>query len=153
MLYSKRPNTFLSGSDVSPLILAAAAAYVTIGALSMHQNPGVDAFTPQEVWWAARDGYLGELMSQYAKHGGLAAVDDDALAPLPFTPQEWFWSIRDGYFGNMVSTSLREGGMTPIDCAMESTRADPFVGKEWSSAVQDGYLSDMISHYMKHGGL
>ena len=138
---------------MSPLILAAAAAYVTVGAFSMHHSPGVDTFTAQEVWWAAKDGYLGELISQYAKNGGLAAVDDNALAPLSFTPQEWFWSIRDGYFGDMVSTSIRDGGLIPIDSTMDSTRADPFIGEELVSSVKDGYLSNMISHYMKHGGL
>ena len=85
----------------------------------MHHNPGVDPFTPQDVWWAARDGYLGQLLFQYAKNGGLASVDDDLLAPLSFTPQEQLWSIRDGYVGDMVSTSIRDLGLVPVNCDME----------------------------------
>merc|ERR1719223_898773 len=46
-----------------------------------------------------------------------------------------------------------DGGLVPVNCDMESTRADPFLGEEWKSALKGGYLSDIISHYMKHGGL
>lgn len=141
-----------SALNKGPLLLSIATAYVLAGVYSV-QHSGADAFTAQEWWWAMRDGYLPNMVSQFIQNGGLASVDPVTVAP--FTPQEWVWAIRDGYLGDMISQSAKNGGLivSVADGSVDEIVAAPFLPEEWSMAIKDGYLSDMISHYMRNGGL
>ncbi len=142
---------------LNPIFLTVLALYISSGVISLaHNNP--DAFTVQEWMYAAKGGYLDDLVSQYIKYGGLSPMTSvidsaDTAAPMvvPFTPQEWWWSLRDGYLGNMISEYQTNGGLSVVD-AGEGMVA-PFTTQEWSNAIKDGYLSDMIEHYMRNGGL
>ena len=87
------------------------AIYMASSISALNHQPGVDPFTSQEILWAARDGYIGDLLTQFVKNGGLASLDVSSSAVLPFTPEEWMWSIRDGYFGNMMTDYIRNGGL------------------------------------------
>mmetsp|Transcript_1210 Transcript_1210/g.1458 ORF Transcript_1210/g.1458 Transcript_1210/m.1458 type:complete len:180 (-) Transcript_1210:150-689(-) len=145
---------------LNPIFLAVLAVYISSGVLSLaHNNP--DAFTLQEWMYAAKGGYLDDLVSQYLKYGGLSpmsamdSVGADATTPMvvPMTPQEWWWSVRDGYLGNMISEYQNHGGFLSIIDEGEGVVTAPFTSQEWSSAVKDGYLADMIEHYMRNGGL
>lgn len=143
---------------LNPVFLAVLVLYISSGLLSIaHNNP--DAFTAQEWMYAAKGGYLDDLVSQYIKYGGLSPMTSvmdgaEAATPmvLPMTPQEWWWSLRDGYLGNMISEFQTHGGFLSTVDEGEGV-ATPFTTQEWSSAVKDGYLSDMIEHYMRNGGL
>mmetsp|Transcript_5655 Transcript_5655/g.7228 ORF Transcript_5655/g.7228 Transcript_5655/m.7228 type:complete len:273 (+) Transcript_5655:160-978(+) len=135
------------------LFLAIAAVYISAGMMSMVNNP--DGFTAQEWMYAARDGYLGDMVAQYMKYGGLSPISESTSTILPFTTQEWFWSIRDGYFGQLVSEFQRNGGLSieGVDMGEDIITTSRFTSEEWSMAIKDGYLSDMIEHYMRNGGL
>jgi hypothetical protein len=142
----RRKSTF----DLSPLIISLGAAYFVAGAYTILQNPGVEAFTPEEWFWGIRDGYAGEMVSTFMKHGGLPAVDQVAFTP--FTPQEWWWSLRDGYMSDMISQTAKNGGLI-IDAPVDEIATSAFLPEEWSASIKDGYATEMISHYFKHGGL
>lgn len=109
-------------------------------------------FTAQEWFWAARDGYLPNMVSAFVRDGGFV-VDPDATSTvssvMPFTGQEWWWSARDGYLGDVVSVAMREGGL-PSDGQAD---VSPFEAKEWWWSVRDGYLGNMVSQSFKNGGL
>lgn len=135
------------------MFLAVAALYISSGLISMANNP--DAFTAQEWMYAVRDGYLGDMVSQYLKYGGLSPMAESTASVLPFTPQEWFWSIRDGYFGDLLSEYQKSGGLSieGVDMGEDIITTSRFTSEEWSMAIKNGYLSDMIEHYMRNGGL
>ncbi|CAB9527598.1 expressed unknown protein [Seminavis robusta] len=76
--------------------------------LQINSNPGVVPFTPQEVGWALRDGYLDDLVSHFVKNGGLNTGTADAV---PFTSQEIVWAIKGGYLDDLVSHFMRNGGL------------------------------------------
>ena len=87
------------------------AIYAASSISALNHQSGVDSFTSQEIMWAARDGYLSDLISQFVKNGGLASMDISSSAIVPFTGEEWIWSIKDGYFGTMMTDYLRNGGL------------------------------------------
>lgn len=140
-------------APLKPAYLALAALY-TIAIISMVQPAtmdvnlgGVAPFTAQEVWWAIRDGYAGDLASHMFHNGGLVVSDAmsntvgaAASSAMSLSPQELFWSIRDGY----ASDTLFSGG------GVESV---PFTPQEVLWAVQNGYAGDMVGHWFRNGGL
>ena len=69
-----------TGSNaVSPLTypwLAIALLYtVFVVSLLQSNESGTVPFTPQEIWWAIRDGYADDMMAAWFKHGGLGVSD------------------------------------------------------------------------------
>merc|ERR1712008_434295 len=112
MTSAKTPaNALTIKSMMSPVFASMFTIYLVSSLANINHQPGFEAFTMQEVWWAARDGYLGDLVSPFVKNGGLAAVDIDSSSVLPFTSDEWLWSVRDGYFGSMVEHNMKNGGL------------------------------------------
>merc|ERR1712038_1706625 len=152
-------NPFATKSIMNSFFLTVVILNLLAGIISVlnQNNPQVDAFTAQEVWWALRDGYAPELFHQFIKHGGGMPLDDTTLVTrVPFTPQEWFMSVRDGYFLDMISSSIKNGGVEVDMNDVLSGEYDvhsSFTSEEWKYALRDGYLSDMIDQYMKNGGL
>ena len=76
--------------------------------------------TIQEWWWSIRDGYVGEMISEYQKHGGLLSVledgnqaigSEDIILPSSFTTQEWSYAAKDGYLSDMIEHYMRNGGL------------------------------------------
>lgn len=61
-------------SNIGAASLSIIAIYVVFNIFAINQPQGVDPFTFQEFWWAARDGYLSDLLSQFVKNGGLVVV-------------------------------------------------------------------------------
>lgn len=125
-------------SPLKPAYLAIAALY-TIFIISLFQAPllndNVVPFTPQEIWWALRDGYVTDLMGAYFKHGGLP-ISDSAMGTL--TPQEVWWSIRDGYAFNLMSDWFRNGGSMGGGEFVAVTPQEVW----WS--LRDGYVTNLL---------
>mmetsp|Transcript_13597 Transcript_13597/g.25979 ORF Transcript_13597/g.25979 Transcript_13597/m.25979 type:complete len:316 (-) Transcript_13597:88-1035(-) len=149
------PIVSWANSPLKPGYLAVAALYtvMVVNILSGNDNAnlmnagvdGVVPFTSQEVWWAMRDGYLGDLAMHFYRHGGLligssASVDSASVASL--TPQEVWWAARDGYFHNALFASSSSSG----DVAS-------FTPQEVWWAVRDGYATDMIGYWFRNNGL
>ncbi|KAL7464656.1 hypothetical protein ACHAXS_005001 [Conticribra weissflogii] len=145
-----------ANSPLKPGYLALAALYTVMvvnilsGTDSANvMNAGVDGvvpFTSQEVWWAMRDGYLGDLAMHFYRHGGLlvgsssAAVD--AASATALTPQEVWWAARDGYLHKALFAS-----------SSSSNDVASFTPQEVWWAVRDGYATDMIGHWFRNNGL
>mmetsp|Transcript_12397 Transcript_12397/g.16323 ORF Transcript_12397/g.16323 Transcript_12397/m.16323 type:complete len:224 (+) Transcript_12397:221-892(+) len=70
-----------------------------------------DSFTVQEWFWAAKGGFLSDMLSQYFKYGGLSPIDYYDAELLPFTLQEWWWAARDGYLPDLVHHFTVNGGL------------------------------------------
>jgi len=104
-------NALTIKSMMSPVFVSMFAVYMASSIVTMNSQPGVDPFTSQEFWWATKDGYISDLVSQFVKNGGLSSIDVTNSAVMPFTAEEWMWSIRDGYFGTMMTDYLRNGGI------------------------------------------
>lgn len=154
------PTAALTQAPLKPTYLALAALY-TIFVISTVNPPimidvdtavgGVVPFTAQEVWWAIRDGYIGDLTSHLLRNGGLVVGDTTANAAAnvaSLTPQEVWWSIRDGYadktlFSNGSVDYLGENGGGVV----------PLKPQEVYWAVRDGYAGDLIGHWFRNGGL
>mmetsp|Transcript_30062 Transcript_30062/g.60387 ORF Transcript_30062/g.60387 Transcript_30062/m.60387 type:complete len:306 (+) Transcript_30062:168-1085(+) len=154
------PTAALTQAPLKPTYLALAALY-TIFVISTLNPPMIDAdtavggvvpFTAQEVWWAIRDGYIGDLTSHLLRNGGLVVGDTTANAAAnvasSLTPQEVWWSIRDGYadntlFANGVDLGVENGGGGVV----------PLKPQEVYWAVRDGYVGDLIGHWFRNGGL
>jgi len=98
-------------SMMSPVFVSMFTIYMLSSIAAINHQPGVDTFTSQEIWWAVRDGYLGDLISQFVKNGGLSSIDVSSSAGVPFTGEEWMWSIRDNYFDTMTTDFLKSGGL------------------------------------------
>lgn len=141
-------------APLKPAYLAIAALY-TIAIIAMVQpasmdmsSGGVVPFTAQEVWWAVRDGYIGDLTSHAFHNGGLLVSDVSSAAAAagtsPLSPQEVMWSVRDGYASDTLFASGSVGG------GIESV---PFTPQEVWWAIQNGYASDMAEHWFRNGGL
>lgn len=100
-----RQDAFYSGA-LFPL------AFLTLTLASMAvvsaANPTVASFTFQEVMWAARDGYLDDLVHHFLQNGGLLVADADMV---PFTGQELMWAVRDGYLPSMIHHYMQNGGL------------------------------------------
>lgn len=112
--------------NLTPVVASLGAAYLVAGAYTMLNNPGVEVFTPQEWFWAIRDGYAGDMVSVFLKHGGLPAVDPVSVSA--FTPQEWWWAMRDGYMGEMISQASKNGGLiTYADAPIDDIATAPFL--------------------------
>lgn len=146
-------------APLKPAYLAIAALY-TIAVIAMVQPASMDMssvggvvpFTAQEVWWAVRDGYIGDLTSHAFHNGGLLVSDASSAASAAavgsssLSPQEVMWSVRDGYASDTLfaSGSVGAGGI-------ETTV--PFTPQEVLWAIQNGYASDMAEHWFRNGGL
>lgn len=164
----------VSSMNSTPFLLSAAVIYTMAGIMGTLQHPVVEPFTTQEWMYAIRDGYYGEMLLQYMKHGGFQLINDNNnYTILPFTLQEWWWAIRDGYLPEMIDQSMKNGGLlsgymttstaatTTTGMTLSSSCVDdtsipmytPFLLEEYKMALKDGYLNQMISHYIKHGGL
>lgn len=136
-------------APLKPAYLVLAALY-TVAIISMLQPATMDAnaggvvpFTGQEIWWAIRDGYVGDLASHMFHNGGLVVSDASAVASSSLSPQELYWSIRDGYASDTLFSSVSGGGVESV----------PFTPQEVWWAVQNGYASDMVGHWFRNGGL
>jgi len=143
---------------LQPVFLTLAAAYIASGIITSNQLGTDDSFTLQEWMYATRDGYLGSMLSQFFKHGGLVSLDNPTKI-LPFTMQEWSMATRDGYLQNMIPQFLKYGGLTVSDSLSngalisDSSVVVPFTPQEWAWSIKDGYFGDMLSYNMKHAGL
>lgn len=141
---------------MNPLFVGAVMAYLVAGLVMNGQSsPDVESFTAQELWWAIRDGYAGDLLHQFVKYGGVPIDDSSLVSRIPFTPQEWSWSVKDGYVLDMISSSIKNGGIEVdlSDTVVGDFSHPSFTSEEWKYALRDGYLGDMIDQYMKNGGL
>lgn len=146
-------------APLKPAYLAIAALY-TIAVIAMVQpasmmdmsssGGGVVPFNAQEVWWAVRDGYIGDLTSHAFHHGGLMVSDASSSAGgvvgSSLSPQELMWSVRDGYASDTLFASGVGGGGDGIETV-------PFAPQEVWWAIQNGYASDMAEHWFRNGGL
>lgn len=162
------PTAALTQAPLKPAYLALTALYTILVVSILNNNDptitmdvntavgGVVPFTPQEVWWAIRDGYMGDLTSHLLRNGGLVVGDTTANAAanaaVSLTPQEVWWSIRDGYvdntlFSNGVVDFLGENG------GVEGGGVVPLKPEEVYWAVRDGYVGDLIGHWFRNGGL
>jgi len=113
-------------------------------------NPEVAPFTPQEWWWALRDGYLPTMLGEYFKYGGLATMDYDPETT-PFALQEWWWAMKGGYLNTIVEHYFRNGGLaTTAGFEADTVALTP---QEWIWAIRDGYLPAMLEQNFQSGGL
>jgi len=136
---------------MTPVFASMFAVYLASSIANLNHQPGVDAFTMQEVWWAARDGYLSDLANQFVKNGGLSTVDLDSVVVLPFTSDEWMSSMKDGYLGTMMTSNLKNGGLSAVD--IDTAAVLPITSDEWMWSIRDGYFGNLMSTYLKNGGL
>lgn len=112
-------------------------------------NPDVSPFTPQEWWWAVRDGYLPTMLEHYFRNGGLATIDYGAEST-PFALQEWWWAAKGGYLNTMVDHYFQNGGLSTVAFQPESV---PITPQEWMWSARDGYLPTMMEENFQNGGL
>ncbi|KAL3763779.1 hypothetical protein ACHAW5_000352 [Stephanodiscus triporus] len=171
-----------------PAYLALAALYAVACACALHPpdasvvvvaggGGGVSPLAAQEMWWAVRDGYVGDVVAHVFRNGGLLVGGDvlgDALSSAassltttigdgdgvvvgnaPLSPQELFWSIRDGYAGNTLfsTTGVVIGGGGGGGGILEESSVVPFTPQEVWWAIKNGYAHDMIEHWFRNGGL
>lgn len=152
------PIASVVNSPLRIVYLGAALFYLSLllSSLSGVVTESVSPFTLQEWMWAARDGYLDDMVSQVLKYGGLpmeGSMDAVTGIPVPFTAQEWWWSFRDGYLGNMISHSMNNNGvLDTVDSAANGVTV-PFTPQEWWWSFRDGYLGNMISDSFRNGGI
>lgn len=140
-------------APIKPAYLAIASLYA-FWIISFHSDVSVIPFTAQEWWWAVRDGYLNDMVMQYANHGGWSIAGfDDVIRSTPFTAEEWWWSIRDGYTLDVISENMKNGGYLVGTSDVDDIRPLAFTADEWWNAAKDGYLATMISHFSRNGGL
>lgn len=138
-------------APMKPAYLAFAALYTVAIVSAFHPATmdasagGVVPFTAQEVWWAVRDGYIGDLTHHLFNNGGLVVSDASAAVGSSFSPQEIMWSIRDGYAGDtlLADASASGGGVESV----------PFTPQEVWWSIQNGYSFDMVEHWFRNGGL
>jgi hypothetical protein len=147
---TRRVSVLNAGSNVISLSLAVVLLSVfAAGAVAV--NPEVSPFTPQELWWAIRDGYLPTLLEHYFRHGGLAIADSYEPESTPFVLQEWWFAMKGGYLNTMVDHFVRNGGLaTAGDYQLASS---PITPQEWQFSVQGGYFDQLVAENVQHGGL
>lgn len=157
------PTAALTQAPLKPAYLALAALYTIFAVSILNNDPsamdvntavgGVVPFTAQEVWWAIRDGYMGDLVSHLLRNGGLVVGDTTANAAahaaVSLTPQEVWWSIRDGYADN----TLFSNGVVDLGENVGGGGVVPLKPEEVYWAVRDGYAVDLIGHWFRNGGL
>jgi hypothetical protein len=150
-----------------PAYLAFAALYsiAFVSALGQFQDAGatnIAPFAAHEVWWAMRDGYVGDLIAHAFRNGGLLVGDVDYYVASAghhaagISPLELFWSVRDGYAGNTILSSSTgvfggvdgDGGML-----VDGSNVVTLSPREIWWAIKDGYAHDMIEHWLRNGGL
>lgn len=154
----ERESKRLLAVNASASVVNAALALAIVSAVvagSTHVNPGVEPFTPQEIWWSIRDGYFPLMVQSYFRDGGLATIDYSPETT-PFALQEWYWSIRDGYFFTMVEHYFRHGGLsagTEVASVGGGFASVPFTPQEISWAIKGGYLDKVVSDVVQTGGL
>jgi len=151
-----------ASSLTKPALLNPTAQLVSISTLALFMAVMVSTshvvgeaaapFTLQEWWWAAKDGYLPDMVHHLFKNGGLAAAEFDGDAALSFTLQEWWWSLKGGYIQDMVHHYAVNGGLAAVNVDGETATA-PFTLQEWGWAAKGGYFPQMIHHYAVNGGL
>jgi hypothetical protein len=151
-------NTIL-GVFIGSMILHGLAAdpnvpvdSMTSALVEFDPNRGVVPFLPIEWLWAARDGYLPLMVSQWLQHGGLV-VDSSTydVKAVPFTPQEWIWAIQNGSFGHLLKENMMYGALR-VDASYNSETI-PLEFKELWWALNGGYLDDVVRHFFRNGGL
>jgi hypothetical protein len=152
---AKASSEVASGKfPLTPLYIGMAGLYLIVALTANDPSMTTTPFTAQEWWWAARDGYLPDMVHALVRDGGFTVLPSDTdNMPIssvhPFTSQEWWWATRDGYLGDIVPVSLKEGGFSS-DGSVDFV---PFQGQEWWWAMKDGYMQNMISHGFRNGGL
>lgn len=104
---SPRQNAFRGALPLVFLALTVASMLLA----SATSNPNVVPFTPQEIMWAARDGYLDDLVHHFVQNGGLLVSDADNNVVVPLQAREVLWAFRDGYVDDLVSHYVRNGGL------------------------------------------
>jgi len=157
-----------------PLSAVMTAAAIVVAAeimtLLIHSNSNMAAsgaaaspITIQEMYWAIRDGYVGDVMTHVFRNAGLLLVTDDAnnivmdttssilstttTATSSLTPQELYWSVRDGYVGDTLLASSRGIGDS------SGSGIVPFTPQEVYWAIRNGYVNDLTLHLFRNGGL
>lgn len=147
--------------NLLPLTAVMTAAAIVVAAemtLLLHSNSmaagaGASPITIQEMYWAIRDGYMGDVMSHVFHNGGLLVNDDvnvitsSMVTSSSLTPQELFWSLRDGYASTVA---LNSGGIGHGD---SGSVVVPFMPQEIWWAIQNGYVHDLTLHLFRNGGL
>lgn len=123
--------------------IAFATLYALVAGIVLsqpHLDGNVVPFTVQEVFWAIKDGYAGDLATHYFHNGGLLVGDALSSSVRGMTPQELLWSARDGY---MFSSYGLDGGVESL----------PLTPQEVWWSIKDGYVTDLAGHYFRNGGL
>ena len=126
-------------------LLGIGALYTVAAISTFHASEGVVPFTAQEVWWAIRDGYAGDLATHMLHNGGLAvgdAMSGVGRGVVPFTAQEVWWAVRDGYAGDLASHMFRNGGLAVGDAVASS--AGSLSPQEVMWSIRDGYAGDTV---------
>lgn len=101
-----RQQALMAGSVLPLTFLVLTCASM----LLVNADPNVTPFTFQEVVWAARDGYLDDLVAHFLHNGGLL-VGVDSPDVVPFTFQEVAWAAKGGYLDDMMAHFMRNGGL------------------------------------------
>jgi Tfp pilus assembly protein PilV len=149
--------------NLLPLSTVMTAAAIVVAAemtLLFHSNSiaagaASSPITMQEMYWAIRDGYIGDVMSHVFHNGGLlvnndaSMVSSTASSSSSLTPQELFWSVRDGYASTVALNS--GGGIGDGDSS--GNVVVPFTPQEVWWAIQNGYVNDLTVHLFRNGGL
>ena len=149
-------STILHGVAVVPNVPVDSPLYTDFLSSSLMEEAsstrGVVSFLPQEFFWAARDGYLPSLMTEFFKNGGLV-VDTSAFDTkvVAFTPQEWVWSIQNGSFGTILQENMKYGGLV-VDSSYQ-TDTVPMTLQDALWSVQGGYAGTAAQHFFRNGGV
>lgn len=141
-------------APVKPTYIAIAALY-TVFVISLFTSNDVASlssstsiidrvvpFTPQEWYWAIRDGYASDILSAYFKNGGLLISENNNNAF--FTPREIWWSIKDGYGWTLFSDWFRNGGGGGVVGLLQMDDNLVLTPQEGWWSLRDGYLSNLL---------
>ena len=86
-------RSFWDNTAVYAVAVLAIAALQAVQPATMDASTGgVVPFSPQDLWWAVRDGYTGDLASHLFHKGGLVADDAVATVVSSLSPQKLVWS-------------------------------------------------------------
>ena len=162
------PTAAWTRSPIKPAYLAFAALYTVVMISSLHSDnvdggaaipsvlSGVAPFAAQEVWWAIRDGYIGDLTEHWLRNGGLVVIGNASSSAaaaasssgnfwMGLTPQEVWWAIRDGYAADALFASNNGDGSEIISI-------EPMRPQEVWWAIRDGYATDILKLWWRNGG-
>lgn len=135
-------------APLKPAFLAVAALYTLVVVAALQpavMDPsagGTVPLSPQEAWWAVRDGYLFDAAHHLFRNGGLLLADPAPAVEGGLAPQELWWAVRDGYAGDALFA--RGGG---------GAEAAPFTPQEVWWSLRQGYAADLARHWYRNGGL